>query len=105
MGAWLWQASETPVQGLAALALVLAAVVGTLWYSCAQRGRRWRTALDAYAECSLARDRSHNAKPSVSRVIAGKGAAQAAAPSDRAAVRRLRPLFLRRKRRPEEAAH
>ncbi len=56
-GFWLWRAPEDPVQVLAALALALAAVVGVLWHAHVQRGRRWRTALDAYAERSLAQER------------------------------------------------
>jgi threonine/homoserine efflux transporter RhtA len=56
-GFWLWRAAEDPVQVVAALVLALAAVVGVLWYSHVQRGRRWRTALDAYAERSLAQER------------------------------------------------
>ena len=103
-GACLWQASEDLVQGLAALALVLAAVVAILWYSHVRRARRWRTALDAYAERSLAQERPRAAKPSASRVIVGSAAARVAALSDRAEVRRLQSLLLRRRGRPKERA-
>ena len=56
-GFWLWRAPDDPVQVVAALLLALAAVAGVLWHAHIQRGRRWRTALDAYAERSLARER------------------------------------------------
>jgi hypothetical protein len=65
-GAWLWQAPDDPVQVLAALTLALAAVVGIFWHSRAQHARRWRTALDAYAERSLARESRHQPKASAS---------------------------------------
>ena len=47
---WLWQASEHPLQFLAAPGVALAAVVGVLWQSRVQATRRWHAALDAYAE-------------------------------------------------------
>jgi len=56
-GFWLWRAPEEPMQVAVALVLAVAAVVGVLWFAHIQRGRRWRTALDAYAERSLAQER------------------------------------------------
>jgi hypothetical protein len=66
-GFWLWRASEDPGlgQGLTVLAATSGVVIGVLWWSHAQRVRRWRTALDAYAERSLARERIrvHEGRP------------------------------------------
>jgi hypothetical protein len=57
-GFWLWRAvlSGDPMQMLAVLTGVLAAVAGVVWQSHARHVRRWRTALDAYAERSLTRE-------------------------------------------------
>ena len=66
-GFWLWRSADDPVQVVAALVLALAAVVGVLWYSQVRRGRRWRTALDAYAERSLAQERQLSRRGAVLR--------------------------------------
>jgi hypothetical protein len=67
-GYWLWHRSEHPVQVLAVLALALTAVAGAYWQSRVEAARRRRTALDAYAERALARERRRKPKRSASRL-------------------------------------
>jgi hypothetical protein len=52
-GYWVWSGFENRTQMPGALALA-ALAAGALWYRGIQAQRRWRTALDAYAERMLA---------------------------------------------------
>jgi hypothetical protein len=74
-GFWIWRASGEPVQVLAVLVFALAAVIGALWHDHVQRGRRWRTALDDYAERSLAQETSTQQGGGTGRGRFGAGAA------------------------------
>jgi hypothetical protein len=57
-GYWAWLRFENLTPMLGVLALASAAVAGALWYLRLQAQRRWRMALDAYAERALARHTS-----------------------------------------------
>jgi hypothetical protein len=46
------------------MVLALTSVLGIFWLSRDRRTRRWRAALDAYAEQEIARDRRREAAPS-----------------------------------------
>ena len=64
IGARLWPADGRGWQiVLATVASALIAVVPFLWLYRARLVRRWRAALDAYAEREIARDRRSNSAP------------------------------------------
>lgn len=50
---WWWHGPEGPAQRLAAWVLTVAAAGGGVWQLRARAERRWRTALDAYAERAI----------------------------------------------------
>ena len=55
-GYWFWPGFANRTHVLGALVLASTVVVGALWHLRLQGERRWRTALDAYAERALAQD-------------------------------------------------
>jgi len=56
-------ASAGTVQALAAISsIMLGAMFGIFWYARACRERRWRAALDAYAERQISRERNNAAR-------------------------------------------
>lgn len=61
-GSWFWLGLKDPMQLLAVLGLALSAVLGALWLSRAQAARRWRMALDAYADRALAEEKPRHAR-------------------------------------------
>jgi hypothetical protein len=58
-GFGLGRLQDPAVQLSAGLVLAAAAVVGFVWRSRVQAARRWRAALDAYADRTLARQQHH----------------------------------------------
>jgi hypothetical protein len=64
-GYWVWLGSENRTQMVGALALASMALVGVFCYHRIQGERRWRNALDAYAERALAQHLSRK-RPRVS---------------------------------------
>ena len=56
-GYGLGQLSNSTVQLAVMASVALAIIVGTIWHSRIQASRRWRAALDAYADRAVARQR------------------------------------------------
>jgi len=64
-GIWLWLvAGQGWLAFLLSMALVVTWASGIVWQSRVRDDRRWKAALDAYAEGEMAEDRHHGASPS-----------------------------------------
>jgi hypothetical protein len=80
-GFWMGQELHGRAQVVAALALALLTALGTLWYLRLQARRRRRTALDAYAERTLAQHISHKRRKASAGPKAPMRLARAAGPA------------------------
>lgn len=73
---WAWLAEFNRVQLLlAAAALVPAAILGVVWQSRARAARRWRNALDTYAEREIARNVRRSVSERIQTLPTRRGAA------------------------------